>query len=35
VRSTRSRASMDAGGYWSGRAAAESADVGSRQARLR
>jgi hypothetical protein len=35
VRSTRSRASMDAGGYWAGRAAADSADVGSRQARLR
>ncbi|RBY75555.1 hypothetical protein DQ238_19485 [Geodermatophilus sp. TF02-6] len=35
VRSTRSRSSMDAGGYWAGRAAAESADVGSRRSRLR
>jgi hypothetical protein len=35
VRSTRSRSSMDAGGYWAGRAAADSADVGSRRARLR
>ena len=35
VRSTRSRSSMDAGGYWAGRAAAESADVGSRRSPLR
>lgn len=35
VRSTRSRASLDAGGWWAGRTAAESADVGSRQAYLR
>ncbi|SDN28048.1 Protein of unknown function [Geodermatophilus siccatus] len=35
VRSTRSRSSMDAGGYRAGRAAADSADVGSRRAHLR
>jgi hypothetical protein len=35
VRSTRSRSSMDAGGWWAGRAAADSADVGSRRAHLR
>ena len=35
VRSTRSRASMDAGGWWAGRAAADSADVGSRHSSLR
>ncbi|MGY1681567.1 DUF2786 domain-containing protein [Geodermatophilus sp. SYSU D01176] len=35
VRSSRSRSSMDAGGYWAGRAAAESADVGSRRSPLR
>ena len=34
VRSTRSRSSMDAGGWWAGRAAADSADVGSRRAHL-
>jgi hypothetical protein len=34
VRSTRSRSSMDAGGYWAGRAAADSADVGSRRTHL-
>jgi uncharacterized protein DUF2786 len=35
VRSTRSRSSMDAGGWWAGRAAADSADVGSRHPSLR
>ena len=35
VRSTRSRASMDAGGWYAGRAAADSADVGSRRSPLR
>jgi hypothetical protein len=35
VRSTRSRSSMDAGGWWAGRTAAESADVGSRRSSLR
>ncbi len=35
MRSTRSRASMDAGGYWAGRAAADSADVRSRRTHLR
>ena len=35
VRSTRSRSSMDAGGWWAGRAAADSADVGSRHSSLR
>ena len=35
VRGTRSRSSRHAGGYWAGRTAADSADVGSRQARLR
>jgi hypothetical protein len=34
VRSTRSRSSMDAGGHWAGRAAADSADVGSRRTHL-
>ena len=34
VRSIRSRSSMDAGGYWAGRAAADSADVGSRRTHL-
>jgi hypothetical protein len=35
VRSSRSRSSVDAGGYWAGRAAADSADVGSRRSHLR
>jgi hypothetical protein len=35
VRGTRSRSSMDAGGWWAGRAAADSADVGSRHSSLR
>ncbi|WP_199580280.1 DUF2786 domain-containing protein [Blastococcus sp. TBT05-19] len=35
VRASRSRASVDAGGWYAGRAAAERADVGSRQAPLR
>jgi Protein of unknown function (DUF2786) len=35
VRSSRSRSSMDAAGYWAGRAAADSADVGSRRSPLR
>jgi len=35
VRSTRSRSSTDAGGWEAGRAAADSADVGSRRAHLR
>jgi hypothetical protein len=35
VRSTRSRSSTDPGGYWAGRAAADSADVGSRRTHLR
>jgi Protein of unknown function (DUF2786) len=35
VRSTRSRSSTDAGGWWAGRAAADSADVGSRHSSLR
>ena len=34
VRSSRSRSSVDAGGYWAGRAAADSADVGSRRSPL-
>jgi hypothetical protein len=35
VRSQRSRASLDAGGWFAGRAAAERADVGRRQSSLR
>jgi hypothetical protein len=35
VRTSRSRASMDAGGWYAGRAAADTADVGSRRSRLR
>jgi hypothetical protein len=35
LRSSRSRSSMDAAGYWAGRAAADSADVGSRHSHLR
>ena len=35
VRATRSRASVDAGGWYAGRDAAESADVGSRRSPLR
>jgi hypothetical protein len=35
VRSTRSRASVDAGGWYAGRAAAEHADVGHRRSPLR
>lgn len=35
VRSTRSRASLDAGGWFAGRQAAERADVGPRQTSLR
>jgi Protein of unknown function (DUF2786) len=35
VRASRSRSSMDAGGWYAGRAAAERADVGSRHAPLR
>jgi len=35
VRSSRSRASADAPGWWAGRAAADSADVGPRRSHLR
>ena len=35
VRSSRSRASTDAAGWWAGRVAADSADVGSRRSHLR
>jgi hypothetical protein len=35
VRTSRSRASVDAGGWYAGRTAAERADVGSRQSSLR
>jgi hypothetical protein len=35
VRTSRSRASTDAGGWYAGRAAADTADVGSRRSRLR
>ncbi|MGR6966555.1 DUF2786 domain-containing protein [Geodermatophilus sp. URMC 61] len=35
VRTTRSRSAMDAGGYLAGRAAADSADVGSRRVPVR
>jgi Protein of unknown function (DUF2786) len=35
VRSSRSRASVDAGGWYAGRAAAERADVGARRSSLR
>ncbi|SNS05240.1 Protein of unknown function [Geodermatophilus saharensis] len=35
VRSSRSRSSVDGAGWWAGRSAADSADVGSRRAHLR
>jgi hypothetical protein len=35
VRSSRSRASVDAGGWYAGRVAAERADVGTRRSSLR